>query len=242
MTTKLLRENQIKQPGSSLKQDLIQLNSRIFKGFDEENYRKVIEPAKKVYLFYNSTNELVGNISLRINRVPMGGRNRTVTACQGLIALLPECRQMNRASLYALREGLFYKSLHPGEQVFFLTSLLQPFAYHIMAKYTLEMFPRFRDPLTPAERSFFRELAENAGYPLQETSGGNFITHRNLVPRDILDHDEEAVRNYSEYTKFYCEENPGYREGWSLLIVSPVTASNLFQTSLRFFTKRRRSR
>ncbi len=206
---------------------LYTIHSRIFSGVSEQHFieRVLAPPALRtaVRLFMGPGGSVIGYCAMHTYERRADGRH--VLALRGEAGLLPEYRGRGATygfgMMYALREKL----AHPFTPVWYLGTLVHTSSYHLFCKYFPRIYPHPEKGFPEPYKSIAVELISSyadppAGDdPLVRDVG--WITIETPAERELkLDRGRNDVR-------FFVERNPGYPQGHGLVVIAPISLSNI---------------
>lgn len=131
---------------------------------------------------------------------------------------------------FYMLEAFKYRVLHPTENLFYLGMLVHPSSYLLLAQSFWQIFPRY-DRETPQTVS--RLMLDMADMFLVEAVDATdpFVRRVGWITRQ-----ERAFWKSTNIPDvvFFRSRNPGYHKGHGLVVLVPLTFTNLLQSAIRF--------
>lgn len=221
---------------------VIALDERIFEHRserDRERYHagmRDLSSGDKLLVLYEEGSELIGYHLIKFLPVEIDGR--TVWVVGSSAGLLPGYTGSNRTILDAIRATVRYKLRHPGRELCFVSFLLSPAAYDLLADLSPATFPSVRRP-RPAgiERSLMAVAAERWGMPVVIDEPERLIASPGRTLREPFER-----RRESEHVRFFEAKNPRHAQGELLGICIPLGYRDLIEGAVRQIRRKYRRR
>lgn len=154
------------------------------------------------------------------------------------VGLLPEYRRHNRTVSAGLRLAIPRLLREPKRRLYLHAYLLHPSIYVMLDEYAEEMWPSPRtDPASPEIIDLLAFLSRGKAPPSWDPSSPWVVR----LPSAIADDDAEMAawqRSDRPSVRYFFEKNPHYREGGALVMLVPLTISNLLRAAARLSLRR----
>ena len=224
---------------SQFSKQLYEAHNRIFAGLDEEAFTHYIfrsgADAARIRAYLAPDGEIVGYAAIHRYRKYISGRQIIVFRAEA--GLLPRYRAHGRTFWFFAAELLKYCLLHPTEHVFYLGMLVHPSSYIVCTRYFRNVCPRPGHTIPLGTQQFMQELADSFGGPPVDASDPML----RLVGWTTRDSKPYWEQTEDADVAYFRERNPGYRHGHGLVVLVPMTTSNLLRAMLFYaFTQLRR--
>jgi CRP-like cAMP-binding protein len=207
---------------------LYAVHQQIFAGVERATFvRFVIESKAEhtwIQVHRNEAGALVGYFALHVFERMLGGKLTAVFRAQA--GSLRAYRGGNITMRFGLSLALRYLLRHPGRPAYYWGPVVHPSSYSLFAKYFGEVWPRPGAELPAELLEFMKELASEFRMP-QVDPARPLVRHVGWKTRDT-----EVEREYWRHcekpaARFFLEANPGYAEGHGLIMMVPLSASNI---------------
>ncbi|HEX8699868.1 MAG TPA: cyclic nucleotide-binding domain-containing protein [Myxococcaceae bacterium] len=207
---------------------LYAVHQHIFAGVERPLFVRFVMESKAehtwIQVHRNEEGAIVGYFALHIFERMLGGKLTAVFRAQA--GSLRAYRGGNITMRCALGLALRYLLRHPGRPAFYWGPVIHPSSYALFAKYFGEVWPRRGAEIPPELLAFMGELA------------GEFRMAQVDPARPLVrqtgwrTYDTEAEREYwrqceKPEARYFLEVNPTYTEGHGLVMMVPLTASNV---------------
>ena len=212
----------------ALGKKLYAVHKRVFTGVSEDRFTTdVIEPpAEKtiIRLYFGELDQLAGYCAVHTYKRRARGQNVLVLRAEA--GLRPEYRGRGSTYWFGMVRAIFEKLRHPFVPVYFLDTLVHSSSYHLFCKYFPVVYPHPDGRRVPDLRETALELIESYSDPAV-SEADPFV--RDVGWITIESPQEKSLSKSQNYpdVRFFKERNPGYRLGHGLLVVVPITLSNL---------------
>jgi hypothetical protein len=220
---------------SKLAEELFLTHNRIFAGLDKETFIRYLFRSgatdTKIRLYRRRDGALVGYAVVHCYQEVIKDKPTTIFRAEA--GFLPQYRAHGRTFYFYGLELLKYRLSHPTENIFYLGMLVHPSSYVVFARYFDEMYPkngcdipedRYRLMVNMAD--FFAVPPVDPSDPLIRNIGWR-TREEKLYWRSTNDPDVTFFRN----------RNPEYGLGHGLVILVPITISNLARAYLVYVYK-----
>ena len=234
----LFPANMAKSERKQFARELYAVHSRIFSGVSLKDFTShVVEPQAEltaIQVFFDQSGQLVGYCAF--HRFTRELERRRVVVLRAEAGLLPQYRGRAFAHWFGMLGALREKLRHPFARVFYFGTLVHPSSYRFFCKYFPTVFPRRDNERSVAMRELAIALADSfeaspvdAHTPLVRDVG--WVTRETLEHPALISEQGQADVHYFETT------NPGYVEGHGLVVLVPVTFSNVGYAILKRFSE-----
>jgi hypothetical protein len=221
---------------------VVALDARIFEHRSEQIrerfYRGMrdLSSADKLVVLYEEGTEIVGYNLIKIHPLEVG--TQTVWVVGSVAGFLPGHTGGNRSMPDAIRAMLGYKLRHPGRAFFFVSFLLNPGGYGMLADLCPATFPSVHRPRPRGiEPALIAAAARAWGIEVLSDDPARFIATTGRVCREPFER-----RRDSEHIRFYERLNPRHAEGELLGVCVPLDFEHLLSGVFRLLLRRRRKR
>lgn len=216
------------QDRESLSRQLYKVHKRIFSGISaEEFHRHVVEPpaeATVIQLYLDDDGRIVGYCAFHRFWRRLGGRNTIILRAEA--GLLPEYRGRRVTYGFGMIRAFVEKFWHPFTPVYYLGTLVHPSSYHLFCNYFPKVYPH-PDFETPAGiQDHARELINSFPDP-PVTKTDPFVRDVGWVTIETTQQKWLKKRGDHHDVEFFKERNPGYPKGHGLVVIVPISMSNL---------------
>jgi len=154
------------------------------------------------------------------------------------VALLPEYRGHNRTVATGLRLAIPRLVREPRRRLYFHAYLLHPSIYVMMDKYSELMWPTPRTDPPSQEALDLVGFFESRGGPPRWDPANPWVVRLDTA---VAENDEEIaswLRSERPSARYFFERNPHYRQGGALVLLVPLTMTNLLRAVLLVATQR----
>jgi hypothetical protein len=165
-------------------------------------------------------------------------RGKPIGVYRAHVALLPEYRGHNRTVATGLRLAIPRLVREPRRRLYFHAYLLHPSIYVMMDKYSEVMWPTPRTDPPPEDVLDLVRFFESQGGPPRWDPSSPWVVR---LATAVFENDEEIaswLRSERPSARYFFERNPHYREGGALVLLVPLTMTNLLRAVLRVATQR----
>jgi CRP-like cAMP-binding protein len=207
---------------------LFAVQQQIFDGVERATFIRFVMESKAEHTWIevhrNEAGAIVGFFALHVFERRLGGEMTAVFRAQA--GSLRAYRGGNVTMGYGLLLALRYLLLHPGRRAFYWGPVIHPSSYSLFANYFGEVWPRPGVEVPPELLELTKELTEEFRMPLLDPA-------RPLVCKTgWRTRDTEVEREYWKQcdkpaVRFFLEANPDYAQGNGLVMMAPLTVSNL---------------
>jgi hypothetical protein len=177
----------------------------------------------RIRVFRRADGAMVGYAA--VHRHPMTVLGRRVTVFRAQAGLLPEYRAHGATFLFCVLELLRYRLRHPLAPVFYLGALVHPSSYLVFVRHFAGVHPRRDCEIPHSTYRLMVAMADGFGVPPVDPSDplvrrDGWVT-RQAKPFWETTADPDVV--------FFRNRNPGYRQGHGLVVLVPMSLSNLLR-------------
>ena len=165
-------------------------------------------------------------------------RGRPIGVYRANVALRPEYRGHNRTVATGLRLALPRLVREPRRRLYFYAFLLHPSIYVLMDKYAGTMWPRPRTDPPPPEALDLLAFLESRGAPPRWNASDPWVVR---LDTSVAEDDEEIaswLRSERPAARYFFQRNPHYRRGGALVLLVPLTVTNLLRAVARVAAQR----
>jgi CRP-like cAMP-binding protein len=227
-TEVILLKNLSAEERQRLADALYAIHRQIFDVADRGSFvRPVIESKAEhtwIQVHRNAAGDIVGYFALHCFERRLGGELTAVFRAQA--GSLRAYRGDNVSMSFGLSLVLRYLLRHPGRRAFYWGPLVHPSSYSLFAKYFGEVWPRPGAEVPPELLALMNGLASefrlaqvDPAQPLVRHIG--WKTRDTEVEREYWRHCEKPA------ARFFLAANPGYVEGHGLMMMVPLSVSNI---------------
>ncbi|PRY71402.1 hypothetical protein [Marivita geojedonensis] len=218
--------------------ELYAVHSQIFSGVSFERFvSHVLEPTAectKIQVYRDFAGKLVGYCAFHRFAREFDGRRTIVLRAEA--GLLPKYRGKAIAHWFGMLGALKEKLRHPFLHVIYFGTLVHPSSYRFFCKYFPDVFPRHGAEALPTTFRTAIELAESFGDPTVDPRDP-LIREVGWITKNTLEH-PALISDDALYDIHYFEtRNPGYSKGHGLVVMVPVTFSNVGQAIITRVTE-----
>lgn len=217
------------QERDDLSRQLYEVHCRIFSGVSAEAFRRhVIEPDAErtvIQTFLATDGRIVGYCAVHRFRRRVRGRNVLVLRAEA--GLLPEYRGRGMTYGFGIVFSIVEKFKHPFTPIYYLGTLVHTSSYHLFCKYFRKIFPSPDTAATEDVESIALELIESFPDPAVEKTDP-FIRDVGWTTIETPQEKELNQRKDRPDVAFFKNRNPGYTLGHGLVVLVPMTFSNVF--------------
>lgn len=137
--------------------------------------------------------------------------------------------------------GLFYKYMryklkHLFTPVYVAGFMANPLMYAMICKYTLTCYPRRNRPATPNILEFADDLL--ASMNLSRKKAAPFVLKIHFQVKFKASDIERIEASTDQDVQYFLSINPGYREQMGVMVLVPVTLSNMAYTFIRYLFRK----
>lgn len=213
---------------------LYSIHTEIFAGVSEQNFfEHVIDPPAertKVQVYHGKNGGLVGYCAL--HRFIRSIRDRETIVLRVEAGLRPEYRGRGTAHWFGMIGALIEKLRHPLTPVYYLGTLVHPSSYRFFSKYFPRVYPHPAHGMPEKIEALTLELA--ASFPDPPVDPADPLVRRVgwITIEESPDQALSAQENPPD-VQYFKARNPGYPEGHGLVVLVPVTFSNVTRAILR---------
>jgi GNAT superfamily N-acetyltransferase len=221
-----------------------ELEARVFRGAEPfEVYAARVFDAHELWIWTleDPDGQLVGYNVIVYDQHEY--RGKPIGIYRANVALLPEYRGHNRTVATGLRLAIPRLLRQPRRRLYFHAYLLHPSIYVMMDKYAETMWPTPRtDPPSPDALDLMTFLESRGGPPRWDPANPWVVRLDTSVAED----DAEIaswLKSERPSARYFFQQNPHYRNGGALVLLVPLTMTNLLRAVVRVATQRmKRSR
>ena len=217
---------------SKLADELFLTHDRIFGGLDKATFIRYLLRSgaadTKLRIYRWNHDEIVGYAVVHRYRENISGKSTTIFRAEA--GFLPEYRAHGRTFYFFALELLKYLLSHPTERIFYLGMLVHPSSYVVFARYFDDMYPKAG-----------REIPEDMLRLMVDMA--DFFAVRPVDPSDPLirkigwrTREEKPYwrSTHDPDVMFFRDRNPDYSLGHGLVVLVPITISNMARALLRY--------
>lgn len=185
-------------------------------------------PQAQLKLLYNDTDEIVGFMSLSIEKIRASGRSHAVIDAGTYIK--PGVRGAgNHMWRWGLSVVLQYKLKHPLTPIVWIGELMSPVPYQRLTRW-VEVYPRRGVEAPASVEDIVTEVINQRGYEFLKQDVWRVCSDQPFGFRD-----PERIQRFVETSKdsdveFFVERNPGYLRGDWLVAYAPFNLLHLLKT------------
>ncbi len=207
---------------------LYDVHTKVFKGVTKERFvtHVITPPAEvtKIRQYYGQENQLAGYCAAHSYRRQIKGRKAIVLRAEA--GLRPEYRGRGSTYWFGMVHAAAEKLRHPFMPVYYLGTLVHTSSYHLFCKYFPIVYPHPEKNYEAKLHDIAIELIDSFDDPAVDESDPMV---REVGWITIESPQEESLGKFNDYPdiRFFKERNPGYRQGHGLVVVVPMTFSNL---------------
>ena len=212
---------------------LYECHREIFDGVDREQFQRYVvdsQAERSVIQTYVSDHlQVVGYTALHFHERVLGGRPATIVRSE--IGLQEGYRGRSLPVWFIVRELCAFLLAHPQRAAYVLGCPINPAMYFTMSRFAPEVWPCWQRETPPAERALMMTLAGEFG--LAQVDPERPLVRR--VGWRIRESERERRfwrRHRDPHVQFYLRQNPDYRTGLGMLLLAPITWSNLGRGAL----------
>ena len=219
----------LSEPGrDALSHQLYEVHRKIFAGVSAEEFRRhvVDAPAEvtAIQLYLAGDGQIIGYCAYHRFRRKVQGRSTIVLRAEA--GLLPEYRGRGAAYGFGIIRAVAEKIRHPFTPIYYLGTLVHASSYHLFCKYFSQVFPHPVHETPAGIREITRELID--GFPDPPVSESDpFVRDVGWVTIETPQERELNRRGDRVDVQYFKARNPGYAKGHGLVVVVPITVSNL---------------
>jgi CRP-like cAMP-binding protein len=207
---------------------LYAVHQQIFAGVDRAMFVRFVLESKAEHTWLqvhrNEAGAIVGYFALHVFERMLGGKLTAVFRAQA--GSLRAYRGGNVTMRFALALGLRYLLRHPGRPAYYWGPVVHPSSYSLFAKYFGEVWPRPGARMPAELLEFMSQLASEFRMP-QVDQARPLVRAVGWKTRDTEVEREYWRRCEKPAARFFLESNPGYTEGHGLIMLVPLTLSNI---------------
>ncbi len=133
--------------------------------------------------------------------------------------------------------GLFYKYMryklsHPFTPVYVAGFMANPLMYAMICKYTHSCYPRRGKPAPDKMKLFAKDLISSMN--LERKMVNDFVVKIHFQVRFNEKDVERIEASTDKDVQYFLEINPGYRDQMGVMVLVPVSFSNIAYTFVRY--------
>ena len=207
---------------------LYAVHERIFTGFGAEEFRAFVIDRRAestlIQLYETAAGDLLGYCA--IHRFRRSAAGRRVIVLRAEAGLLPEYRGRGMTYGFGMIRALIEKLRHPFTPVYYLGNMIHASSFHLFCKYFRRLFPDPSGQTHGDLSEIARELVETFSEPAV-TPSDPFV--RDSGVSTIESPQEKALNSGRDRADvaFFKARNPGYAQGYGLVLLVPMTFTNL---------------
>lgn len=214
---------------------LYEVNRNIFAGVSKEEFADDITRPRavrsRVQIYRNELGAMVGYCAVHLFEIRAG--RRTLGILRAEAGLLAGYRGSGTTLWFGGKEALRYKALHPLRTVALFATPVHPSSYHMLCKYFWRCYPYPGRRIPKKWSRLLFELCQLSGDAAVDPTDP-FIRRVGWITRES-DADTAAwSENPNEDVRFYLARNPGYRRGYGLAMISPLSVGNFVVSSIHY--------
>ncbi len=210
---------------AELCRNIADITAMIFDGVTYERIQShVVEaPAEQTHirLYYGPNDALMGYFIFHRYDREYGGKRVIILRVEA--GLVPEARG-HRMIRQVLSAALWLKLKHPFRRMFYLDTLVHASSYHLFHRYTPFMYPAPNRNIPPALMPLINSVLATFPDPMAHQSDP-LVRKVGWITREA--DKKNAPRDDSSGARFFKSRNPGYVSGEGLVVVIPVTLTNI---------------
>jgi hypothetical protein len=211
---------------------LFVVHDQIFEGLPEDEFVRYVFRSEaertKIRLFYGESGDIVGYGAVHLYKREIRGRPVSIFRAES--GLLLGYRGHVATHRFYMLEVLKHRLLHPAESVVYLGMLVHPSSYLLLTQSFWEIYPRYDRETPQAVSRLMQDMADMFLVEAVDTKDP-------LVRRVGWITREERVfwqQTNAPEVAFFRSRNPGYHEGHGLVVLVPLTFTNLILSLIRF--------
>jgi hypothetical protein len=214
---------------------LYDLHQKIFDGVERDTFIAyvVASPAEwtRIRIYKNTQNDWVGYCA--VHRFHKQVENRKLVIFRAEAGILRLYRGRRMTLWFGFTEAIKYRLRHPFKSIYYFGSFVHPSVLYMFARYMHKLYP-LPDVAIPEK---IKRLMLKLGdiFYLEPIEGQHeFVRNVGWITLESKDDREFWQHHQNATVKFYIRTNPDYVNGNGLLILMPLTFSNIFLSLFRF--------
>lgn len=153
-----------------------------------------------------------------------------------MAGVVPAFRGRNMTSKLPMQWYLAHRLLHPFRTIVMLAGAMHPSSYAMLSRAS-EVWPRYDRPTPPATRDLMVKLCNSFGWKFADTASSALIVYRPDSARLWPGEDEFWKTQGNRAARYFLRENPNFAQGDAMVVLSPVSWTNIVRSSTAFFYK-----
>ncbi len=214
---------------------LYALHSRIFDGVEKKRFVSYVidSPAQwnRIRIYKNVKNDWVGYCAVHRFHVPVFNRPCVIVRAEA--GILRKYRGRSLTLWFGFAKAIQYRLRHPFSELYYLGTFVHPSVFYMFSRYFCEYYPRVDTPLPLQIKDLMLELAKI--FQIKAVRGNNFLSREvGWITKESEADSLFWQKHTHPAVKFYLAANPTYAQGSGLLVLVPLTLSNISRSLTRF--------
>lgn len=212
---------------SALADELYVVHRQVFGGVSRDAFAEQVlgdgSSNTRIRIYRDTGGQAVGYFASYRHATTFAGQECTVFRADA--GLMPEYRGKASTWRFGICETLRYRCRHPFERILFFELLVHPSSYCLFAERFPEIHPSRKRETGPELLKAMTSLADEFGY--RSEKGAPLIRFSGWFTKEK----EKDIRKWRASSdrdaQFFLERNPGYGKGDGLVVLVPLSFTNI---------------
>lgn len=215
--------------------DLYPVYAEIFDGHDRAAFQLMFElpqvTRSLIQTMRTGDGQIVGFNAVRLYVEHFDGRLCRIF--RSTAGMKREYRGHGSTVAFGLQLATSEKFRHPFAEVYYFGAMVHPSSFYLLSRYAHEAWPRHDKPTPAAPEALIRHIAQSWGLNSGDPPSP-YVRLADEVTRETGDEPAFWRTSDNPIIRFYMQTNPRYAEGFCMLLLIPLTWSNLILSAVRF--------